>query len=96
MLVITVRKIVRSLAAAMPRWLIVVCGVCLLIPLVRLVALLFTAGLCLIQPARIRRAASAWKGGKSHRASDHEAGLSAAARPAEPQPAWSLGDPGKR
>jgi hypothetical protein len=33
--------------------------------LARLAALLFTAGLCLIQPARVRRAASAWKGGKS-------------------------------
>jgi hypothetical protein len=29
-----------------------------------------TAGLCLVQPARVRRAASAWKGGTSHRARD--------------------------
>jgi hypothetical protein len=34
-------------------------GVCLVIPLVQLAALLFTAGLCLIQPAKVRRAASA-------------------------------------
>jgi MFS superfamily sulfate permease-like transporter len=51
----------------MPGWLILMCGVCFFIPLARLAALLFAAGLCLIQPARIRRAASAWKGGKSHR-----------------------------
>jgi len=34
----------------MPGWLIVICGVCLAIPLARLAALLFTAGLCLVQP----------------------------------------------
>ena len=70
---IAVRKIARSLTAVMPGWLIVICGVCLFIPLARLAALLFTAGLCLVQPARVRRAASAWKGGKSHRAFDEEA-----------------------
>lgn len=72
---ITIRKITRSLTAAMPGWLMVVCALCLAIPLARLAALLFTAGLCLIQPARVRRAASAWKGGKSHRAFDHGASL---------------------
>jgi len=35
-----------------------------------LAPLLFTARLCLIQPARIRRAANAWRGGKSDRALD--------------------------
>jgi len=70
LLVITVRKITRTLTAVMPGWLIVICGVCLAIPLARLAALLFTAGLCLVQPAKVRRAASAWKGGKSHRAFD--------------------------
>jgi len=65
---VTVCKVTRSLAAVMPGWLIVIGGVCLAIPLARLAALLFTAGLCLIQPARVRRAASAWKGAKSHRA----------------------------
>jgi hypothetical protein len=71
-LIITVRKATRSLTAVMPGWLIVIRGVCLVIPLVRLAALLFTAGLCLIQPAKVRRAASAWKCGKSHRAFDGE------------------------
>ena len=68
--VITVRKIVRSLTAAMPGWLLLICGVCLAIPLARLAALLLTAVVCLTQPARVRRAASAWKGGKSHRLRD--------------------------
>lgn len=67
---ITVRKVTRSLMAVMPGWLIVICGICLAIPLARLAALVFTAGLCLVQPARIRRGASAWKGGKSHHARD--------------------------
>ena len=67
---ITVRKVTRSLTAVMPGWLIVIRGVCTAIPLARLAALMFPAGLCLIQPARVRRAASAWKGGKSHRAFD--------------------------
>jgi hypothetical protein len=40
------------------------------IPPARLAALLFTARLCLIQPVRIRRAANAWRGGKSDRALD--------------------------
>ena len=40
------------------------------IPLARLAASVFTAALCLVQPARVRRAASAWKGGKSHRRCD--------------------------
>jgi hypothetical protein len=68
--VITARKITRSLTAAMPGWLLIMCGVCLAIPLARLAALLLTAVVCLTQPARVRRAASAWKGGKSHRTSD--------------------------
>jgi hypothetical protein len=68
--VITARKTTRGLTAVMPGWLLVICGVCLAIPLTRLAALLFTAGLCLVQPGKVRRAASAWKGGKSHRAFD--------------------------
>ena len=75
---ITIRKVTRSLTAVMPGWLIVICGVCLALPLARLAALLFTAGLCLVQPARVRRAASAWKGGKSHRAFDEMPALSGA------------------
>jgi hypothetical protein len=75
---ITVRKVTRSLTAVMPGWLVVICGVCLAIPLARLAALLFTAGLCLVQPAKVRRAASAWKGGKSHRTFDEMPALSGA------------------
>ena len=41
---ITIRKITRSLTAVVPGWLIIICGVCLAIPLARLAALLFTAG----------------------------------------------------
>jgi hypothetical protein len=37
----------------MPAWLLLICGVCLFIPLARLATLLFTAALCLIQPARV-------------------------------------------
>lgn len=68
--VITARKITRSLTAAMPGWLLLICGVCLAIPLARLAALLLTAVVCITQPGRVRRAASAWKGGKSHRVRD--------------------------
>jgi hypothetical protein len=72
--VIVIRKVVRSLMAVMPRWLLVIFGVCLAIPLARLVVLVLTAILCLMQPARVRRAASAWKGGKSHRRRDESLG----------------------
>ncbi len=65
---ITVRKVTRSLTAVMLGWLMVICGVCLAIPLARMAALPFTARLCLVQPASVRRAASAWKGATSHRA----------------------------
>jgi hypothetical protein len=68
----TVRGITRSMTAVMPRWPIVICGVCLAVPLARLTALLSAAGPCLVQvqPATVRRAASAWNGGKSHRVLD--------------------------
>lgn len=48
----------------------IVCSVGLVIPLARLAALLFTAGLCLIQPAKAPAARLAWKDGKSYRAFD--------------------------
>jgi hypothetical protein len=67
---ITIRKIARSLTAAMPAWLVAICAVCLVIPLARLAALLVVGMPCLIQPVRVRRATSAWKGGKSHRVFD--------------------------
>ena len=63
---IAVLKSARSLTVATPGWLTAFCAVCLLIPLARIAALPFTAALCLIQPARLRRVASAWKGGKSN------------------------------
>jgi len=65
---ITVRRITLRLTAVVPGGLIVICGVCLAIPLARLAALLTAAGLGRVQPARVRRAAGAWNGGKPHRA----------------------------
>jgi hypothetical protein len=66
--------------AVMPGWLLVIFGVCLAIPLARLVVLVLTAALCLMQPARVRRAASTWKGGKSHRRRDESLALWSAAQ----------------
>ena len=63
---ITVREIAGGPAAVMPGWPVVIRGVCRAIPSARLAALLFTAGLALVQPARVGRAASVWTGGKSH------------------------------
>jgi hypothetical protein len=51
-------------------WLLVICAVCLAILLAQRTALLSAVGVCMVQPARVRRAASAWNGGKSHRAFD--------------------------
>jgi len=69
--VIAVRKVMRSLTAAMPRWLVIICGVCLVIPLARLAALVFTAAFV---PGSASEGppcpASAWKDGKSHRRAD--------------------------
>lgn len=67
---ITVRRITPRLTAVVPGGLIVIFGVCLAILLAWLAALLSAAGLCRVQPARMRRAAGAWKGGKPHRAFD--------------------------
>jgi hypothetical protein len=53
--VIVVRKVVRSLTAAMPGWLLVVFSVCLAIPLARLVVLLLTAAFV---PGATRESAS--------------------------------------
>ena len=75
---ITVREIAGSPAAVMPGWPVVIRGVCRAIRLARLAALLFTAGLALVQPARAGRAASAWTGGRSHRAFDEVPALSGA------------------
>jgi hypothetical protein len=41
---VTVRTITPGLTAVMPGWLIVICVVCLAVPLARLAALLSSAG----------------------------------------------------
>lgn len=66
---ITARRISRSAQAAMPRWLVIAFAACLVIPgpFDEIGALLLTGALCAVQPIRARRAASAWRGGKSHR-----------------------------
>ena len=78
--VMTARKSTRGLTAVRPGWLLVIRGVCLVIPLARLAPLLFAAGLCLVQPGRVRRAASAWKDGKSLRAFDEMPAVSRAGK----------------
>ena len=67
---ITARKTGRAMRAALPAWMMAVFAVCLVIPgpFDELAAVLATAILCIVQPVRARRAASAWRGGKSHRA----------------------------
>ena len=71
---ITARKCMRAARAAMPSWLLAVFGACLVIPgpFDELAALLAVLVLVTVQPVRGRRAASAWRGGKSHRR--HDAG----------------------
>lgn len=66
---ITTRKVMRALRAALPAWMLPVLGACLVIPgpWDEAAVLLLAAGLCAIQPVRARRAASAWRGGKTHR-----------------------------
>ena len=49
---IIVRRIVPGLTAIMPRWPIVICGICLALPLARLAAWLSAARLRLVQPPR--------------------------------------------
>jgi hypothetical protein len=69
---IAVRKTSRAVRAAMPAWLLAVLTVCLVIPgpFDEIAAVLALVLLCTIQPVRAHRAASAWRGGKSHRAYD--------------------------
>jgi hypothetical protein len=69
--VITARRAARAVRAALPGWLMVTFAACAVIPgpfdeLAVIVAVLIV---CAIQPVRIARARSAWRGGKSHRAS---------------------------
>jgi hypothetical protein len=65
---VTVRRIMPRLTAVMPGWLIVICGICRAVPPARLAALLSAAGLCRVQPARVRRVAGARNGGTPQRA----------------------------
>lgn len=56
----------------MPAWMLVLFTICLVIPgpfdeIAMVLAALF---LGIAQPIRFRRARSAWRGGKSHRAAD--------------------------
>jgi hypothetical protein len=65
-------KLSRAMRAACPRWLLPILAVAIAIPgpqdeaFVAVVVLVMFA----IQPVRVRRAASAWRGGKVHRAHD--------------------------
>jgi hypothetical protein len=69
---ITTRKAGRAMRAAMPVWLAGVFAVCLVIPgpFDELAVIVAAIVLCGAQPVRARRAASAWRGGKSHRSLD--------------------------
>ena len=69
---ITMRKAGRAMRAAMPVWLLGMFAVCVAIPgpFDELAAILAAVVLCAVQPVRARRAASAWRGGKSHRSID--------------------------
>jgi hypothetical protein len=70
--VIAARKAGRAMRTALPLWLIAVFTACLVIPgpFDELAMIVVTGALCAVQPVRARRAASAWRGGKSHRAHD--------------------------
>jgi len=74
---ITVRRALRAANAVMPKWLAVVFTACLVIPgpFDEIAALVVVVFLCAVQPIRFRRARSAWRGGKSHRASDDGRGV---------------------
>lgn len=66
---ITVRKALRSARAAMPAWMLPLLAVALAVPGPQdEIAVALVAGLlCAVQPVRARRAASAWRGGKTER-----------------------------
>jgi hypothetical protein len=72
-IMITPRKVLRAARAALPAWMLPVIAVALCIPGPQdeLAVALIAGLLCAIQPVRARRAASAWRGGKSHRAITH-------------------------
>jgi hypothetical protein len=70
--VILTRRTMRAMRALLPAWALAAFGVCLAIPGPFDEAAFLLAALVLVacQPVRARRAASAWRGGKSHRAGD--------------------------
>jgi hypothetical protein len=68
-MVITTRKAARAVRAALPGWMLGLVAVCVVIPgpFDELAVITAAVALCAVQPVRARRAASAWRGGKSHR-----------------------------
>src|SRR5690242_11862114 len=66
------RQVKRAAFAALPAWLAVVLAVCFALPgwVDEIPPLVLALILCTIQPVRLARARSAWRGGKSHRARD--------------------------
>jgi hypothetical protein len=73
--VITARRLRRAAFAALPAWLALVLAVCLAFPgwVDEIPPLVLALILCAVQPVRLARARSAWRGGKSHRAYDLDA-----------------------
>jgi hypothetical protein len=69
---IATRRAGRAARAMLPAWLLPVLAACLVIPgpFDELAVLLAVLILGAVQPVRFRRAASAWRGGKSHRKGD--------------------------
>jgi hypothetical protein len=66
---ITARKAARSVRAMLPAWMLAAFAVCMVIPGPFDEAAMAVAVLVLgiAQPVRFRRAASAWRGGKTRR-----------------------------
>ena len=66
---IIARKARRALFAALPAWLAAAVAFCAIVPgwIDDVPPLALAFALCLVQPVRIRRARSAWRGGKTER-----------------------------
>lgn len=71
---IVLRKFTRAMRAACPPWLVIIWTIAACVPtpfeIDELVPLVLTIAVLAIQPQRIPKARSAWRGGKSHRAWD--------------------------
>jgi hypothetical protein len=66
---ITGRRVTRVLRAVMPGWMLAAFAVCLVVPgPFDEIAMILAAAV--LVTARLGRARSAWRGGKSHRAAD--------------------------